>query len=369
LSRVVNHISLVVPCYNEIEVIDEFFGRAAAVAETLRPRTCEFIFVNDGSTDGTGNKLNALAHRDERVKVLHLARNCGHQIALTAGMDHASGDMIITMDADLQDPPELAAEMLRHIEAGYDIVHTQRLTRAGETRFKLLTARCFYWVLRHTSADDVAENTGDFRAFTKAVLLTVLHFRGPHRYLRGTFAQLGFPQITLSYDRAARYAGHTKYSLFKMLHLAQDALVNHSDLPLQMIVYVAILLWCLSLGYLAKALWDHFVTHSTVKGWTSLIVLQTMFTGIILACLAVMSAYLRRIFEHGRNAPLYWLRDARNLDPLNTPGYRNAVKEVLLSERILATYSESSVRPRQVFGPTGKSSTTEPPDTEKRCKS
>ena len=331
----VKSISLVIPCYNEEDTISEFYTRAAELAGKIANRSIEFIFVNDGSYDKTRLILNRMAEQDIRVKVLHLAQNRGHQIALTAGLDHAAGDMIVTIDADLQDPPELIQEMLLKIEAGYDIVHAQRRRRNGETFFKLISARLFYRLMRFVGKTKIVDNCGDYRAITRPVLDTVIAFRTPHRFLRGIFAQIGFNQCVIPYDRDPRYAGNTKYPFYKMLGLSIDAILGFSSTPIRVITWLSITLWALSLIYLAKSLFEHFILRITVPGWTSIIVMQFFSTGLILFCIAIIGAYIGRIYEQGQQQPLYWLCDARNVD-LNSNNYRDGrLPELVLSESIL----------------------------------
>ncbi len=326
-------ISLVIPCYNENLVIDEFYSRAVELGNKNVERRFEFIFVNDGSTDKTGIILNQIAQKDKRVKVLHLARNRGHQIALTAGLDHAAGDIIVTIDADLQDPPELIEEMLYRIEQGCDVVHTQRRSRDGETFFKVFSASFFYRLMRFAANTPIIENCGDFRAITRPVLETVLFFRTQHRFLRGIFAQIGFNQCIIPYDRDSRYAGDTKYPFFKMLNLSLDAILGFSSAPIRVITWLSIALWS-SLIYLVKALIEHFLLQITVPGWTSIIVMQFFFTGLVLFCIAIIGAYVGRIFEQGQQQPLYWLCDSRNVDWTRIGSCNMDLPELALSERI-----------------------------------
>lgn len=328
-------ISLVIPCYNEEATIEEFYRRSQAIADSLSQRRFEFIFVNDCSTDLTGSILNNLAAKNPSVKVLHLARNRGHQIALTAGLDLALGDMIITIDADLQDPPELIHEMLEKIEDGFDIVHAQRRLRKGETRFKLISAWLFYRLMRWTSNTAIIENCGDFRAFTQPVRTVLSGFRAPHRFLRGTFVQLGFRQCVIQYDRDARYGGQTKYSFLKMLNLSIDALLGFSAAPIRIISMISICLWAFSLVYLFKSLIEHFIFKITVPGWTSIIALLFFFTGLILFSIAIIGSYVGRIYIQGQNQPLYWLADARNFDPDVLNQQPGEIPEIKISRRIL----------------------------------
>jgi dolichol-phosphate mannosyltransferase len=331
----VKNISLIVPCYNEVETVEEFYLRAAQAAAALQSKAFEFIFVNDGSSDGTEEILNHIAAKDSRVRVLHLAQNRGHQIALTAGIDHARGDMIVSIDGDLQDPPEVVVEMLAKVEEGYDVVHTQRRQRKGETWFKLFTARLFYALMSRLSGTTIIPNSGDFRAFTRPVQETLRAFRGANRFLRGTFVQIGFRQCVLPYDRHPRHAGRSKYPFLKMLTFAMDGILRFSSTPIHVIVWTSIALWIFSLLYFAHSLIQHFILQNTVTGWTSIIILLFFFTGLILFSLAIIGAYVGRIFLQSQNPPLYWLKDGRNIRIDDLPDDACDLRELQLSRRII----------------------------------
>jgi len=331
----VSLITLVIPCFNEDLTIEEFYRRAKVLSASMAPKQFEFIFINDGSTDNTSDILNQIAAKDTAVKVLHLAQNRGHQIALTAGLDYACGDMIVTIDADLQDPPELIKEMLEKIEQGYDVVHAQRRRRFGESIFKIVSAQLFYRTMKWISDTPIIQNCGDFRAFARPVLQAISAFRMPHRFLRGIFVQIGFNQCIIEYDRDVRYAGTTKYPFFKMAGLSMDAMLSFSAAPIRAIICISLFLWTVSLIYLVKSLIEHFILHITVPGWTSIIVMMFFFTGLILFCLSIIGSYVGRIFHQGQNQPLYWLSDARNLDFEQMKSNIGQYQEVLLSQRIV----------------------------------
>ena len=328
-------ISMVIPCYNEESTVEAFYQRAKLLADSMQPRKFEFIFVNDCSTDKTGLILNNLAEQNPGLKVLHLAQNRGHQIALTAGMDHAVGEIIVTIDSDLQHPPEVIGDMVEKIESGCEIVYAQRQTRKGDTWFKRVTAKIFYYFMRYFSGVRLIENSGDFRAFTKPVLETVKSFRMPHRFLRGIFVQVGFRQCVITYESESRFAGDTKYSFIKMMNLALDAVLGFSAAPVRIITWLSILLWAISLIYLIRSLIYHFFFNLTVPGWTSLIVLMFFFTGLILFSIAIIGSYIGRIFQQGQKLPLYWLCDARNLDPDEVLERSGKLHEVRLSQAVL----------------------------------
>jgi len=324
----IKRVSYVVPCYNEEAVLQEFYRRIDAVASGLGDYTFEFVFINDGSTDRTAEILDGLAGEHRHVKVLHLAANRGHQAAITAGLDFASGDVVITIDADLQDPPELTGEILRRVEEGCDIVHMKRRRRSGESWFKLVTAKAFYLIMSRLTSSAIQRDTGDFRAISRRALLAVRSFREQHRFMRGIFSSLGFRQCVLEYDRDARYAGETKYPLMKMLRLAANALMSFSSAPIRFIASLSFFMWFVSIAYLVKSLVEHFYLKTTVPGWTSIIILMTFFTGIIIFCLGIVATYVGRIFEQGQGRPIYWLRDARNID---SEGLDSTLPEVRLS--------------------------------------
>lgn len=320
-------ISYIIPCYNESEVLQEFYRRVSDIAKKLEDYNFEFVFVNDGSQDDTSLILNGLASADKRVKVIHFSRNFGHQYAITAGMDFCKGDLIITIDADLQDPPELVEEILKKAKDGYDVIHAQRYKRKGETWFKLATAWFFYKMMNKLTDGNIIENSGDFRGFTRPVLKTISSFRERHRFMRGMFSIVGFKQCTIQYDRDERYAGETKYPLDKMVKLALNAVFSFSSAPIKLISWFALLSWVTSLIYLIKALMDHFIFKLTVPGWTSIIILLTFFMGIIIFCLSIIASYIGRIFDQGQDRPLYWINDVKNIDsPINN----NFIREVKL---------------------------------------
>jgi dolichol-phosphate mannosyltransferase len=328
-------ISLIIPCYNEEATVEAFYDRARLLADSMQPRTFEFIFVNDCSTDSTAAILNDLAKQNADIRALHLAQNRGHQIALTAGMDYAVGDVIVTIDSDLQHPPEVISEMVAKIERGYDIVHAQRQSRKGDSCFKFLTAKIFYYFMRYFSGVRLIENSGDFRAFTRPVLETVKSFRMPYRFLRGIFVQAGFRQCVVSYEGEVRFAGDSKYSILKMMNLALDGVLGFSAAPVRIITWLSILLWTISLIYLVTSLIYHFVFKLTVPGWTSIIVLMFFFTGLILFSISIIGSYVGRIFQQGQNLPLYWLCDARNIDLDRVLARSGNLSEVRLSQIIL----------------------------------
>jgi dolichol-phosphate mannosyltransferase len=327
----IEHIAYVVPCYNEQDCLPEFCRRVAEIAAHHPNLKFSMLFVDDGSRDRTAEILDSLAEADQRVKVLHLAWNAGHQKALCAGLDYADADLVIVLDADLQDPPELVDEILAKVQEGYDIVHMQRRARARESRFKLFTAWLFYWLIHKFGNRKMLPNCGDFRGITRPVLRAIRYCREPHKYYRGLFATLGFRQAVVRYDRDARFAGETKYPFRKMLAFAVDAILNSSTLPLRLVITAACVTWGVSLVYLVYSMVEVFCFGAGVRGWSSIVVLMAAFTGLILSCLAIIGAYVRRIFEQGQNRPQYYIYDAKNVNLSEMSEAQSGIRECRLS--------------------------------------
>lgn len=308
-----NKISFIAPCFNEESVIEEYYSRVCAIANEYVQYSFEFVVVNDASVDKSAIILDKLAMKDERLVIVHLAANVGQQTALFAGIEAATGDVNITIDIDLQDPPEVITQFMEEIDKGFDIVHAQRLSRSNETAFKLISAKLFYRFLSLTSPANLIEDCGDFRAFTKPVREVISGYREKHKYLRGIFAIVGFNQTIIQYERDGRYAGDTKYSLAKMITLASDAVLNFSRFPIQLMFVISTLMWSLGLLYLMKALVSKFIFGATVDGWTSIIFFQVFFSGILLFFIALIGSYVGRIFEQGQGRPDYIIRYTRNV--------------------------------------------------------
>ncbi|MGH9677586.1 MAG: glycosyltransferase family 2 protein [Candidatus Acidiferrum sp.] len=297
-------LSLVIPLYNEQEVVPLLRERLDRFLIAL---SCpvEVILVNDGSTDQTLDLLLDWAARDRRVQVLGLARNFGHQIAATAGLDHAAGDAVVLMDADLQDPPEVVSRMVERYRQGYDVVYGQRTSRAGETRFKLITAWAFYRIMRAFVHKDLPSDAGDFRLLSRRCLDGLKSMREVHRFLRGMVAWVGFAQIGVPYERPARAAGTTKYPLDKMLRLAWNAMVSFSPLPLRISFFLGSALAVSGAGWALYAIARHVLVGDTVPGWTSQVVITCLSAACILVSNGILGEYVGRIFEEIKGRPLY----------------------------------------------------------------
>jgi glycosyltransferase involved in cell wall biosynthesis len=308
-------ISFVIPVKDEEEVLPELYRRLDATSREIQGE-CEFILVDDGSTDRSREVLSELRGRDERVKLLFLARNFGHQLAITAGLDFASGDAVVIMDGDLQDPPEVVLEMVPLWREGYEVVHAVRRERAGESRLKLWTARRFYRLLHRLSDIEFPLDAGDFRLADRRVADVVRGMREPDRYLRGMFAWVGFRQATVSYDRDERFAGETKNTWPKMISFAIDGILGFSVAPLRFILGLGFVISALSLAWGLVAIIVKLAGSVPPggQGWASLTVLVTFLAGVQLIVLGMMGLYVARAYEQGKNRPLYLVASAEGLE-------------------------------------------------------
>jgi glycosyltransferase involved in cell wall biosynthesis len=297
-------LSVVVPCFNEQDVLREFERRMCHVCDKVAPGQYEIVLVNDGSRDSTGDIIAEMAHRNHTMVGVELSRNFGHQIALTAGLSFARGQIILVIDADLQDPPELLPDMLKLLNEGANVVYGKRARRQGETGFKLRTAKLFYRVLERLTDFPIPIDTGDFRLMDRKTLLTFLSMPEQYRFIRGMIAWIGLRQVELLYDRRERYAGETKYTLRKMVFFALDAITGFSIAPLRLAFFLAII--SISLAALVSA-YSLFVwmIGTTVPGWTSLLLLFLLFSSIQLICISIVGEYVGRTYMQTKQRPLY----------------------------------------------------------------
>ena len=306
--------SFVIPVLDEEEVLPELHRRLSSVAEQLDGE-CEFVLVDDGSVDRSREVMLDLRAADPRVKLLFLARNFGHQLAISAGLDFASGDAVVIMDADLQDPPEVALEMAALWREGYEVVHAVRLQRTGEGRLKLWTAHFFYRLLRRLSEVDLPLDAGDFRLVDQRVAEVVRGMREPDRYLRGMFAWVGFRQTTLSYERDERFAGTTKISWPRMVRFAIDGILGFSVAPLRAIIGLGFAISGLALLVGLTAIVLKLAGElPPVSGWASLAVLVSFLAGVQLIVLGTVGLYVARVYEQGKQRPLYLVGETHGLD-------------------------------------------------------
>ncbi len=308
-------ISVVVPMYYEEEVAKECYTRLKGVLDKIENYSYEIIFVNDGSKDKTLEILKDIAKEDENSKIISFARNFGHQCAVTAGLRYVTGDAIVIIDADLQDPPELIPEMLKLWEDGNDVIYGKRKSREGESRFKLLTASMFYKTLNELSDVEIPKDTGDFRLVDRKVVDVINSLPEHNKFLRGLFSWVGFKQTPFEYERKERYAGKTKYPLKKMLKLAQDGIFSFSIKPLKIVGAMGILSVVISIIILLYAILSYiFNWNNLTAGWTSLMVTMTFLSGMILISLWMIGEYIGRIYDETKRRPEYIIEKTFNID-------------------------------------------------------
>jgi dolichol-phosphate mannosyltransferase len=312
MSSIVKY-SIVVPVYNEEEVIHETYRRLTEVMRSTK-EAYELLFVNDGSRDRTAEIIKEYSEQDPAVVLLDFARNFGHQIAITAGMDYARGEAVVVIDADLQDPPELILEMIEKWKQGFDVVYAKRTKRKGETYFKKQTAAMFYRFLRGMTDIDIPLDTGDFRLLDRKVCNQMNSIQEKNRFVRGLVSWVGFKQIAVEYERDERLAGESKYPLKKMLKLSMDGITSFSYKPLKLASYAGVTLSGIGFIYLLVVLYLKLFTDSTITGWSSLIVIQLFFSGIILIILGMIGEYIGRIYDETKNRPLYIVREKYQLE-------------------------------------------------------
>jgi glycosyltransferase involved in cell wall biosynthesis len=311
-------LSIVVPLFNEEENVGAFHARVVAALERLG-EPFEIVCVNDGSRDGTLERLVELHRRDPRVKVVNLSRNFGKEIALSAGLDLAGGDAVIPIDADLQDPPELIPEMVALWRTGWDVVYAQRTSRGGETALKRATSWLFYRVMRQLTRIDLPPDTGDFRLMDRRVVDALSELREQHRFMKGLFAWVGFRQIALPYAREPRHAGSTKWNYGKLFHFALEGITSFSFAPLQLASYAGALIALLSFLYGGYIVGRTLLQGRDVPGYPSLVAMILFLGGVQLVTLGVLGEYVGRIYAETKRRPLYLVRETLGVVPGRAP--------------------------------------------------
>ena len=316
-------LSLVLPVYNEEEIIPELDRRLREFLAGVGPEvgeSWEVLFVNDGSVDRSLDLLTALAATESRYKILSFARNFGHQMAITAGLDRAEGQAVVVMDADLQDPPEVVKQMVSRWREGFDVVYAVRSKRHGESWFKRLTAKVFYRLLRiMLGGVSIPVDAGDFRLMSRPVVLTLRALRERHRFVRGMVAWVGFKQAAVKYERPARFAGETKFPLRKMLRFAIDGITSFSTVPLRMAIWLGLVAGCVALAGGVWAFYVKVVGRGVVPGWTTIMVLVGIGSSAQLLMTGILGEYVGRIYEEVKRRPLYVVRDEVNLGAAARP--------------------------------------------------
>ena len=307
-------LSVVIPCMNEEQVLRETHRCITTVLDQAAIHF-EIVYVDDGSTDSTFGLLRELQSEDGRIRIVRLARNFGHQVAITAGLEHASGEAVVIIDADLQDPPEVILEFLAKWLDGYDVVYGVRAEREGETQFKLWTAKIFYRCISRLSDTRIPLDTGDFRLMDRRVVDGLLSMPERDRFVRGMVSWLGFSQVAVPYRRAPRAAGSTKFSLFKMVRFALDGIFSFSILPLRMATWTGFAASVLAiLGILVVMLERFMEVPGLVKGWSSAVIAELFIGGVQLICLGIIGEYVGRIYGEAKRRPLYIVRERIGFD-------------------------------------------------------
>jgi glycosyltransferase involved in cell wall biosynthesis len=300
-------LSVVVPVYNEAEGLQEFHRRVSVVLDSLSYGS-EIVYVNDGSTDESLEVIKVLKMADPRVAIVDLSRNFGKEIAMTAGIDHSCGDAVVVIDADLQDPPELIPKLTEEWEQGFDVVYAQRVRRDGESSFKKLTAYTFYRVIQNVSRVAIPEDTGDFRLLSRRAVCALVQLREQHRFMKGLFAWIGFPQKKVLYSRHPRYAGKTKWNYWKLWNFALEGITSFTIAPLKIATYLGLLVAFASLVYAGVIVFKTLVYGNPVAGYPSLMVTILFLGGVQLIGIGIVGEYVGRMFNETKGRPLYFLK-------------------------------------------------------------
>ncbi len=316
--------SIVAPVFNEEALVEEFVRRVTAVLAGLG-EPWELVLVNDGCRDRSGEIMRRLQAADPHVKVVEFARNFGHQLAITAGLDYAEGDAVVILDSDLQDPPEVIPELIQKWQQGFEVVYAVRAEREGETWFKESTAKIFYRLIHRITDVNIPRDTGDFRLLDRKAVLTLRGMRERHRFMRGMSVWVGFRQTGVPYARAARKAGETKYPFTKMLKFALDAITSFSYVPLQLATYLGFVCAALSLIGIIAVIFLRETTNWILEGQATTLVAVLFLGGVQLICLGILGEYLGRIYDEVKARPLYVVREALGFERLPAPPERAGV--------------------------------------------
>lgn len=300
-------LSVVVPAFNEQAVLHECHSRLSKVLDALGV-SAEIVFVNDGSTDNTPEVLYRLREQDPRVAVVELSRNFGKEIALTAGLDHAQGEAVVVIDADLQDPPELIPELIKQWREGYDVVYATRVARDGETYLKKATAGAFYRLIQQVSRVKIPADTGDFRLLSRRAVDALKQLREQHRFMKGLFSWIGYPQKSVPYRRDPRFAGETKWNYWRLWNLALEGITSFTIAPLKLASYIGVLTSLAAFIYAVRVIYKTLVYGDPVQGYPSLMVVVLFLGGIQLLTLGVIGEYLGRMFDETKGRPLYFTK-------------------------------------------------------------
>jgi polyisoprenyl-phosphate glycosyltransferase len=301
-------LSIVVPAYNEEEVLPAFHKRLSAVLDSMLI-DAEIVYVNDGSTDNTLTAMQRLRERDTRVAIVDLSRNFGKEIALSAGMDHAHSAAVVVIDADLQDPPELIPELVKHWANGYDVVYAKRMAREGESFIKKATAYAFYRLIHKISNIKIPEDTGDYRLLSRCAVDALKQLREQHRFMKGLFAWIGYRQKAIFYQRDRRYAGQTKWNYWRLWNFAIEGITSFSVAPLKIATYFGLMIALAAFVYAGLIIYNKLAYGNPVPGYPSLIVVILFLGGVQLITIGIIGEYIGRIFDEVKQRPLYFLKN------------------------------------------------------------
>ncbi|MDO8347222.1 MAG: glycosyltransferase family 2 protein [Rugosibacter sp.] len=303
-------LSVVVPAFNEAAVLPHFHDRLSAVLQEL-PLRAEIVYVNDGSADATLDVMRTLAAHDGRVALVNLSRNFGKEIALTAGLDHARGEVVVVIDADLQDPPELIAELIRRWREGYDVVYAKRTSRDGESGLKKLTAFAFYRLIQRAGQVRIPQDTGDFRLLSRRAVVALGKLREQHRFMKGLFTWIGYPQVAVPYRRERRYAGDTKWNYWRLWNFALEGITSFTTAPLKLATYFGLVTALVAFAYAVIVVYKTLVFGDPVRGYPSLMVVVLFLGGVQLITIGILGEYIGRMFDETKNRPLYLVEEYR----------------------------------------------------------
>lgn len=300
-------ISALIPAYNEEECLYELYNRVSAVLSKLEKYDYEILIINDGSKDKTLEILTSLNKKDSHVQYVNLARNYGKETAMAAGLDYVKGDVVVILDADLQDPPELIPDMLKYYEEGYDDVYGRRKSRKGETWLKKTTAKIFYKLLQKSTRVDILKDTGDFRVLSRRAVEALKQYKEQRRYTKGFFALIGFKKKEFLYDRDPRIAGQTKWNYFNLFNLAIEGITSFSTFPLRLSSLLGLIVAAAGFIYIIFLVLKTLIFGEPVRGYPTLLSIIIFLGGIQLLSLGIIGEYLGRIFDEVKNRPLYFV--------------------------------------------------------------
>ena len=310
-------ISIVIPTYNEEETIPKLYARLKKVINKINNYEFEILFVNDGSKDSTLQVIKILRSQDETINYVDFSRNFGKEIAMIAGIDYATGDCVIFMDADLQDPPELITEFIKYWEEGYDDVYARRKTRKGESWFKKFTSKMYYRILQKTTKIEIQKDTGDFRLLDRRCVNAIKKLRESQRNTKSMFSWIGYNKKEVLYDRDARVAGKTKWSYMKLINLALDGITSFTTSPLRLATYISVPTFMMLFGYFAYVIAKSIIIKEPIQAFQAIILLILFFSGIQILLFGIIGEYLGRIFKETKNRPLYLVNEYNGKKEMN----------------------------------------------------